>query len=175
MIAGTSVLCPARTLFGGLEQRAHVDVVAEVGKRRGHDLGAAVVAVLAQLGDHHARPAALRFGEGVDLALERVPALGTVVGGGVHPGHLLGVGAVAPPRFFQRIAHLPHRGAQAHRLDRQVEQIAFACFRASGQCRQRRQHFGAVTRGAQLLQTRNLVVTHRVVVDVARFDGVFFR
>ena len=76
MMAGTRVLWPAasvrdahrvhvvldglaRAFLGRLEQRAHVDVEAEVGKRRGHHLGAAVVAVPAQLGDHHARAAAL--------------------------------------------------------------------------------------------------------------------
>ena len=49
----------ARAFLGGLEQRADVDVEAEVGEGRGHHLGAAVVAVLAELGDHHARAAAL--------------------------------------------------------------------------------------------------------------------
>jgi hypothetical protein len=65
---GTSVRCPAAsdadaddvtsfstawraTLLGGLEQRADVDVEAEVGERRRDDLLAAVVAVLAHLGD----------------------------------------------------------------------------------------------------------------------------
>jgi hypothetical protein len=66
----------ARAFLGRLEQRAHVDVEAQVGKGRGHHLGAAVVAVLAELGDHHARPAALRFAEGGDLGLQLVPALG---------------------------------------------------------------------------------------------------
>jgi hypothetical protein len=40
----------AGAFFGRLEQRAHVDVKSQVGKGRGHHLGAAVVAVLAQLG-----------------------------------------------------------------------------------------------------------------------------
>jgi hypothetical protein len=85
----------ARAFLGRLEQRAHVDVEAQVGKGRGHHLGAAVVAVLAQLGDHHARAAALLVAEGGDLGLELVPAFGTVVGGGIDAGHLLDVGAVA--------------------------------------------------------------------------------
>ena len=50
-------------LLGRLEQRADVDVEAEVGERRGDHLLAAVVAVLAHLGDEDARPAALRLGE----------------------------------------------------------------------------------------------------------------
>ena len=58
----------AGRLLGRLEQRAEVDVEAEVGERGGDHLGAAVVAVLAHLHDEHARPAALRLGERVDLA-----------------------------------------------------------------------------------------------------------
>ncbi len=61
-----------------LEQRADVDVEAEVGEGGGDDLGAAVVAVLAELGDHQPRPAALGGDEGVDLALRsrsQVPSL----------------------------------------------------------------------------------------------------
>ena len=49
----------ARRLFGRLEQRADVDVEAEVGERGGDHLGAAVVAVLAELDDEQARPATL--------------------------------------------------------------------------------------------------------------------
>ncbi len=58
----------ARALLGGLEQRADVDVEAEVGEGAGDDLGAAVVAVLAELGDHHARAAPFVVGERGDLA-----------------------------------------------------------------------------------------------------------
>ncbi len=54
------------TSAGRLEQRADVDVEAEVGERGGDHLLAAVVAVLAHLGDQDARPAALRLGERVD-------------------------------------------------------------------------------------------------------------
>ena len=50
--------------------------------------------------------------------LQLFPALGRVVGGGVHAGHLLRVGAMAAPDLFQRVADLADRGAQAHRLDR---------------------------------------------------------
>ena len=65
----------ARALLGGLEQRADVDVEAEIGEGAGDDLGAAVVAVLAELGDHHARPAPLGVGERGDLALRAAPSL----------------------------------------------------------------------------------------------------
>ena len=85
MISGTSVLWPggeradadrvhvvldrlARAFLRRLEQRPDVDVEAEVGERARDHLGAAVVPVLAELGDHHARPAALLGGERGDLA-----------------------------------------------------------------------------------------------------------
>ena len=74
----------AGRLVGRLEQRADVDVEAEVGERGGDDLGAAVVAVLAQLHDQHARAAALVLGERVDLAPDAREALVALVGGAVH-------------------------------------------------------------------------------------------
>ena len=49
----------ARRLVGRGEQRPDVDVEAQVGERRGDHLLAAVVAVLAHLGDQDARPAAV--------------------------------------------------------------------------------------------------------------------
>ena len=56
----------ARHLFGGLEQRADVDVEAEVGEGAGDHLLAAVVAVLAHLGDEDPGPAPLASGELLD-------------------------------------------------------------------------------------------------------------
>ena len=49
----------ARRLLGRLEQRADVDVEAEIGERGRDHLGAAVVAVLAELHDEDARATAL--------------------------------------------------------------------------------------------------------------------
>ena len=46
-----------------LEQRTHIHVEAQVGKRSGNHLGAAIVAVLAHLGHQDARPPAFEFGE----------------------------------------------------------------------------------------------------------------
>ena len=56
----------ARRLVGRREQRADVDVEAEVGERRGDHLLAAVVAVLAHLGDEDARAAAVVLVERLD-------------------------------------------------------------------------------------------------------------
>ena len=56
---------------GRLEQRADVDVEAEVGEGGGDDLLAAVVAVLAHLGDQDARAAAVACVERLDHAPAR--------------------------------------------------------------------------------------------------------
>jgi hypothetical protein len=88
---GRSVLCPAaselmpddvhvvldglaRGLLRGLEQRTHVHIEAQVGVGRGHHLGAAVVAVLAHLGDHDARPPPLARRERLDHRLHACTA-----------------------------------------------------------------------------------------------------
>src|SRR3546814_6968845 len=53
----------------GLEKRADVDVAADVGEGGGAHLGAAIVAVLAQLPPQHARAAALLAPESLDPPL----------------------------------------------------------------------------------------------------------
>ena len=62
-------------LLRSLEQRTHIDVEADVGVTRGNYLGAAVVAVLTELGDHDARLTALFLGE---LGAQLLGALQTV-------------------------------------------------------------------------------------------------
>ena len=111
----------ARALFRRLKERAHVDIKTQVGKRRGHHFGAAVVAVLAKFGDHHPRaPPRLNAKRG-DLGFEFFPTLGTVVlvskSGCIHTGHLLNVGAVAPVDLLQRVADFTHGGALSHRVN----------------------------------------------------------
>ena len=69
----------ARGLLRGLEQRADIDVEADIGKGGGDDLGAAVVAVLAELDDQHARPPAFLAGERFDLALDPAKAFVALV------------------------------------------------------------------------------------------------
>jgi hypothetical protein len=60
-----------RGLFRRLEQWAHIDIEADIGKRRGDDLGTAVMAVLAHLHHQNPRAAALFFGKGLDVLLDR--------------------------------------------------------------------------------------------------------
>ena len=176
----------AGALFGGLKERAHVHVKSQVSKGGGHHFGAAVVAVLAELADHHAGAAALGVGEGGNVGLEGVPifhgvALRSVVGGGVHAADLVRVGAVAAEGLFQRIADLAHRGAQADGLDAQVQQVVGLAILTLGirmtRCKsdssQRSIHGRSVAFGPDFQQTGNLPVTHRHVVDVARLNRIF--
>ena len=66
----TSFSTASRAASSGVwNSGADVDVEADVGERGGDHLGAAVVAVLAELGDQQARPAAFGLGERLDLAL----------------------------------------------------------------------------------------------------------
>ncbi len=71
-------------LFGRLEQRPDVDVEAEVGEGRGDHPRAAVVPVLAQLADQHARPAPLVPGEVFNFLLHVGKPLVVFVGGAVN-------------------------------------------------------------------------------------------
>ena len=61
---------------GRREQRADVDVEAEIGEGRGDHLLAAVVAVLADLGDQDARPAAVVGLERLDQLLHARDGVG---------------------------------------------------------------------------------------------------
>ena len=94
---GTRVLCPAawvetpidmhvvldrlaRRLLRRLEQRPDIDVEADIGEGGGDHLGAAVMAVLAQLHHQQAGPPAALLGEAGDILLDAAE-LG-IAGGG---------------------------------------------------------------------------------------------
>ena len=169
----------AGALFRRLEKRAHIHVKAQVGKCGGHHFGATVMAVLAEFGNHHTRTSAFFVGKRSDIGFELVPifhrvsvVVALVVGGGVNAGHFLGVGAVAAEYDFERITDLAHGCAQAHRFDRQVEQVT-----AMSSSKSQRFECGfdscVVARGFDLLQTCNLSIPHRDVVDIARVNRIF--
>src|SRR5439155_12934545 len=90
-------------LFGRLEQGADIDIEADIGKGRGDDPGAAVVAVLPELDDEHARPAALLAGETGDLALDAAKAFVTAVLPTIDADDRLRRGLMAGEDRFQRI------------------------------------------------------------------------
>jgi hypothetical protein len=79
-------------------------------------------------------PAAFRGGEGLDVLLDLLPFPVVLEGGAVDAGDgLTGGGAEAAPFLFQRIGDLADGGAQAHRLDGEVEQVALAGLRGVGE------------------------------------------
>ena len=105
-----------RHLGRGLEQRADVDVEAQVGERGGDHLLAAVVAVLAHLGDQDARLAALGLGERVDQlagAGDRRAGPGFL---GVHPGDDPDLAGVPPEDLLQRVGDLADGGLRPGRV-----------------------------------------------------------
>src|SRR3546814_12511063 len=82
----------------------------------GDHLGAAIVAVLAQLHHQHARAAALLALERLDLALDAAEALVAFVGGAVDAGHRANERAVAGVDLLQRIRNLSTCRAHSSRL-----------------------------------------------------------
>src|SRR5260221_6979564 len=94
-------------LFGGLEQRADIDIEADIGKRGGDDLGAAVMPVLAKFDDQHARPPAFLTGEGVDLALDAVKVFVVAILAAIDAGDRLGRGMMAGKGAFERMEISP--------------------------------------------------------------------
>ena len=116
-------------LLGRGEQRPHVDVEAHVGERRDDHLLAAVVAVLAHLGDQDARTPSLGLGElgGRVEDLRRRGAARRVSRTRLVPEHSrdrTDHGLVTPVDLLQRVGDLADRGLRAGRVDRQREQVA---------------------------------------------------
>jgi hypothetical protein len=113
-----------RDLLGGLEERADVDVEAEVGEGGRDDLLAAVVAVLAHLGDEDARAPTLGLLELLDEPLRLLDGGVSCPGlGAVHAPDRTDLGCVAAEDLLQRIADLADRRLGAGGVDGQREQV----------------------------------------------------
>src|SRR5256712_7570582 len=95
----------ARDLLGGLEERADVDVEAEVGKRGGDHLGAAVVAVLADLGDQHPGAPPVLDGELLDVLPQGRPFLVAGELASVDARDGADLGPVSPPDLLERFRY----------------------------------------------------------------------
>ena len=132
---------------------------------------AAVVAVLADLGDQDARPAAFvglelgdellhprdGFRHGADLPL-------------VDAGDRLDLGAVPAEHLLQRRRDFAHRRLGARGVDGEREQVAVA---TGGVARQRRQRLRDRLRIALALEAAKLVdlqLPHRRIVDLEQID-----
>src|SRR5262245_18638092 len=160
----------ARDFLGRLEERAHVDVEAQIGERGGDHLGAAVVTILADLGDQDARAAAVVAQEAIDLLPHRGPLgiVAEVTAIDTRDGPDLGL--VAPPHLLERLRDLAHRGARARRLHREPEKIPLPGLGAALERRQGLLDLPCVARAANPPEARHLRLAHGRVVDLAGVD-----
>ena len=117
----------ARRLLGRLEQRADVDVEAEVGERGGDHLGAAVVAVLAELRRRACAGGGPRAAANSSTAARTCcVALVALVGRAVHARDATDRRPVPGEHLLDRVGDLADRRACPGRLDRELEQVAVA-------------------------------------------------
>ena len=163
-----------------LEQRADVDVEAEVGERRGDDLLAAVVAVLADLGDEDPRLAAVIEGELLDERphlgdVGRVPDLLAV-----HPANRTDRRRVAAEHRLHRRGDLADRGVRPGGGDRQGEQVGVGIAGRAvgdeagggGQAGEGVVAGRLIALGPQPIELGDLLGAHRRVVDLEHLDVV---
>ena len=156
-------------LLGRLEHGADRDVEAEIGESGGDHLLAAVVPVLAHLGDEDAGLRPVRPLEGGDLCLDPVDdgvladRLAIDAGDGLHRRN------VAAKRPLQRQRNLADRGLRTRRPDGELEQIAVA-MRSGRQLVERGFGRGDVARTLQLLEFGQLPRPHFGVVDLQHVD-----
>ena len=112
-----------RDLLGRREQRAHVDVEAEIGECRGNDFLTAIVTVLPELGDENARSPSVRLAEGAHGLGEARPIRVVFEVAAVDAAHRASPSFVATEHFGKRLADFADRCAASYRLDRELEQI----------------------------------------------------
>src|SRR5207302_8832298 len=149
-----------------LEQGPDIDIEADIGKGGGDDPGAAVVAVLPELDDQHARPAAFLAGESLDLALDPAKRLVALVLSAVDAGDRRGGGAMPGEYNFERVGNLADRRAGPARLDREGEEVAIAGSRRLGQRRERGANAHWVAASPYPVEPGALRPAHRRVLDI---------
>ena len=163
------------TSSGRLEQRADVDVEAEVGERGGDHLLAAVVAVLAHLGDQDARPAALGLARTASTSA-RTRSTSSASSPdlvAVHAGDRTDRRRVPAVHLLQRVGDLADRGLGAGGVDRQLQQVALdrAAAASVERVERRRSTVGLVALGPQpLAASRSAGARTARVVDLEHVD-----
>ncbi len=161
-----------RHFFRRLEQRPDIHVESKVGECRGDDLRAAVMPILPHLGDKHTRAAAFLARELFDFADDGGKFIVAFVSPAIDARDRTDLRAVAPEHFFHRVRNFAHARPRTRGLDRQLQKIALA-FRALGQRFEGRLHLGRIARCLHLVQPRNLLVTHRHIIDIEHIDRRF--
>src|SRR5262249_43929299 len=158
------------------EKWSDIDVEAEIGKRRGDHLLAAVMAVLANLGNEDARAAAFGLlecgGELLD-ARDGVRHAGLPL---VDARYRLDLGLMAAEHVFERRGDLADRGPGTGGVDRERQQVDVAARGVARECRERLRDGLRVALALEALELRDLKLTHRRVVDLEELDhGLFAR
>ena len=108
-----------------LEQGAAHHLEAHVAESGGDDVGPAIMSVLPQLGDEHARLAPEPPPDRLDPLHHAAPARFALIGCAVDAVDRARHRVMAPKCFLHGRADLAERGAGAGRLDGESEQIAF--------------------------------------------------
>ena len=164
-------------LFGdlarGLEEGADIHIEAEIGEGGGDHLGAAVVAVLADLGDHDARAAAFAFFEGSDHLVDLLELFVFAEFLAIDAADGADGGLVATVDLFHGVGDFPKGGAGAGGLDAPFQEVALAGLGGVGDGVQRRADLGFIPLAADLLEPLDLGAAHGVVVDVEDFEWLF--
>src|SRR5215471_2144429 len=111
-----------------LEQRADIDVEPDIGKGGGDDLGTAVMPILAELGDEHARPTSLFARESLYFALDVAERIVVLILSAVDSADRADLRTIAAKDSLQRLGDLADRRARPHRVDRQCQQVTFPAF-----------------------------------------------
>ena len=131
------------------------------------------MAVLAQFGDHDARTTAGFGSEFLDVSLDRFPRFDAFHNASVNTRDGLVIGAETAEDLLEGIRDFTHRCAQAHGVDGELEQIAFAGFGALRQRGERSIDGRRVARRTNALDAGNLRFAYRHVVDVEDVDFGF--
>src|SRR3984957_8545212 len=165
-------------LAGSLEQRPHVHVEAEVSERAGDDLLAAVMAVLAHLGDEDPGTAPLGPLELGRRGADPLDAVGLASLLPVHTADCTDVPGVAAEHLLQRVGDLAHGRLRPGGVDGQRQQVVLVPVTArpaggGGQPVERRLAGGRVALLAEPAQLLDLLGADRPVVDLEHVDVVF--
>src|SRR5207248_4224151 len=140
------------------------DIEADIGEGGGDHLGAAVVAVLAELHHQHARPSALGTSEAFDLALDALVAVVALVKPAVNTGDRADGRTVTREHGFESVGNLPYCRARPRGLDRQLQQVALPAPRGLRERLQALPDARLIAPRANLLQARDLLLAHFRVV-----------
>jgi hypothetical protein len=147
------------------KQRADIHIEADIGKGGCDHLLAAIMAVLAHLGDQNARAAAIGFLEGIGHG--KRPLMDFTHRANlpfVDAGNGFDLGAVATENLLHRVGHFADRRPGARRIDAQRQQVALAGGTIGERGRAR--HQWQLGRARAQLQLRKLLLTHRGVIDL---------